>query len=828
MASVPNPSLDDGQRALEQGNYSVAIANFEGVCEMELDDSLITRAAIGLVKAYRATGDTQKAIAICQNLTQHPDPKVRKWATSTLAEMPALGPATPNPSASDSTGFVPLDGKAPNPSASDSTGFVAFDQTPSQPTTPQPGTSSTIKQKLRDSTKRLFSNSKTQGNPTGTASTKGQADGRGPSNAALSENSQLNSESTTANSSQLPASYSPPSTPHPSLYTPRPRWRNSGRAQNWSPLKKLRFIRLWLIEIVTAIALFWVLHFVVRFALRTTNDLLVKLPFLEPIQLFYRDPIPAVSIFLALLLIFSPWLIDALLKRFHGLTPLSMAQLTARSPEAAQVVQRVCRQRRIPIPKLALLPTDAPVALTYGNLPRTARIVVSEGLLSQLADDEVAIIYAGQLGHIAHWDMVLMSLGVLTIQVPYIIYWQVAQWGEQLPGFIERKLRSLRGFLLPIILGITAVVACASYGIYWLLRLPLLWFSRARLYYSDRLAVETTGNPNGMTRALLKIALGITEDIQTSRKTSGLLESFDLLLPVGYRQAITFGSCAPHTPFESVLNWDCTNPYRGWLIINASHPLIGERLAMLARYAQFWKLDTELDLPALTPSTRSNASRLSKLSNSYKALPLLQTGLLYGLVLGLLLRGFLWLLGQIGDLLNIWQLIWMHNARPFHTACILIAFSLTIFVCINRYFPDNKPSTVRTEPNLGELFANPATLPPDSHPVQLTGKLLGRRRLFNWLGQDLILQTSTGLVRLHFSSFLGPFGNLLPKPNRPSNLVDQQVTVTGWFRRSVTPWIDIETLRSQGGKVTQANYPLWLTLLALAAAVWGAYLIWQA
>jgi hypothetical protein len=170
----------------------------------------------------------------------------------------------------------------------------------------------------------------------------------------------------------------------------------------------------------------------------------------------------------------------------------------------------------------------------------------------------------------------------------------------------------------------------------------------------------------------------------------------------------------------------------------------------------------------------------------------------------------------------------MHNARPFLDACILIAFSLSLLLWINRYFPDIKPSTVQTEPNLGEFFANPATLPPDSEPVQITGKLLGRRGLLNWLGQDLILQTSTGLVRLHFSSFLGPFGNLLPKPNRPSNLVDQQVTVTGWFRRGVTPWIDIETLRTQGGKVTRANYPLWLTLLALAAALWGAYQIWQA
>jgi Zn-dependent protease with chaperone function len=824
MTSVPNPSLDAGQRALNQGNYSVAIAHLEGVCETELDDSLVARASQELVRAYSSIGDIQKAIALCQHLTQHPEPDIREWATNTLVDLAAQQPAT-----SDSTGFAPLDGMPPGTPASDSTGFVALDQTPSKPNKPLRVKPSNIKQRLSDSTKGLFSgeaqlprSNQTQAGQKGTTPTQAPADARGQSLGSESENSQVNSESTTETSSRLPVGYSPPS-------SPRPRWRNSGRAKDWRPLKRPKLSNLWFVEIATAIALFWVLRFVVQFIMGTTNTILVQLPFLEPIDLFYNDPTPALWVFLAILVILSPWLIDGLLKWFHGLEPLPLTQLATRSPEAAQVVQRFCRQRRLPVPKLGILPTDAPVALTYGNLPRTARIVVSEGLLSQLADDEIATIYGGQLGHIVHRDFVLMSLGLLITQLPYTIYWQVAQWGEGLAESIERKLPSYRRFLPALLLGITGAIACVSYGTYWVLRLPLLWFSRSRLYYSDRLAVETTGNPNGMTRALLKMAIGITEDIQALGKTSGLLESFDLLLPVGYRQAIILGSSSPQTPFEAALNWECTNPYRDWLIITASHPLMGERSHLLARYAHFWKLGTELDLPTLTPPIRDNKARLSKLGNSYKALPLLQSALLYGLVLGVVLRVVLWLIGQIGDFLNIWQVIWMHNARaflPFLNACVLIAFSLTIFLWINRYFPDIKPSTVQTEPNLGDFFAEPTTLPPDSQPVQLTGKLLGRRGLLNWLGQDLILQTSTGLVKLHFFSYLGPFGNFLPQSTRPSDLVNQQVTVTGWFRRGVTPWIDIETLRTQGGRVTRANYPIWITMLALIAAAWGAYQIW--
>ena len=792
MASIPNPSLDAGLAALNQGNYLLAIAHFEGVRETELDETLVSRASQELVTAYRQNGDTEKAIALCQHLTQDSNPKIRSWADRNLVDLESQPRSTPNPTF--------------EPAATDSTGFVAFDSTPTKTKTPQRPTASNLKQRLLNSTKRLLPNSQPSGQ--GNATKKA-------------------SQTTPEDSSRLPAHYSPPAS-QPSIFTPRPRWRNSGRATNWSPLKKLKLFRLWFVQIVSAIAFFLVLRLVVQMLMRAINNLLVTLPFVEPIPLFYLDPTQGLAIFLLILLIASPWLIDALLKHFHGLQPLSITQLASHSPETAQMMQTLCRQKRLPLPKLAILPTDTPAILTYGNIPQTARIIVSEGLLQQLADDEIATIYAGQIGHIAHGDITLMSLVVLVLQIPYIIYWQVAQWGQQLPELIQRRMPSVQKIFTPIFVGITGIIALLSYSIYWLLQLPLVWFSRARVYYSDRLCVETTGNPNGMTRALLKIALGISEDIQTYTSTSSLLESYDLLLPVGYRQALEFSSCSPGTPFERVLNWDCSNPYRDWLSLSTSHPLLGERLAMLARYAKTWKLDTELELPAPTPPIRNNSARIAKFVKGYKALPLLQSTILSGLLLGLILRCILWLVGQIGDRLNIWQLIWMHNARPFLDACILIAFSLSVFLLINRYFPDIKPSTVQTEPHLGELQANPATLPPDSQPVQLSGKLLGRRGVFNWLGQDLILQTSTGLIRLHFSSFLGPLGNILPLSTRPSALVEQQVTVTGWFRRGATPWIDLEMLRPTTGKAIQAYYPIWITLLALVSAIWGAYQIWQA
>ena len=375
----------------------------------------------------------------------------------------------------------------------------------------------------------------------------------------------------------------------------------AGRAKRWT-LAPVNLLPLWLLQFGTATLLFWLIRELLKFALAGTNTLLVKLPYLEPFQLFYRDPTQFVLLTLGILLILSPWLVDKLLRLFYGLQPLAINTLSTHSPEASRVLQRYCRQRRWSLPQLGILPTSAPVALTYGNLRRTARIVVSQGLLEQLADDEIATIYASQLGHIAHWDFVVMSLVTLVTQLLYTIYRQVSQWGDR----------------TNVILRSTAVaISSLAYGVWWLLSGCAVWVAQLRLYYSDRLAAEITGNPNALSRALLKISQGIVLDIQQQGHTSWLLESLNLLTPVGYRQAITLSNCHSATQLERILAWDCLNPHRYWLTINNSHPLIGDRLHYLNQIAHHWHLDTELN------PVKIQNSKFKIQNFSYKALPFL-------------------------------------------------------------------------------------------------------------------------------------------------------------------------------------------------------------
>jgi Zn-dependent protease with chaperone function len=117
-------------------------------------------------------------------------------------------------------------------------------------------------------------------------------------------------------------------------------------------------------------------------------------------------------------MVLSPWLLDWLLGKFLAQKELSKEKLNSYSREALRVLQRTCQQRRWPCPQLRILPISAPIIISYGNLPRTARITVSQGLLEQLANDEIAAIYALTLGQIGRWDFVVMSL-ILLVTLPF-------------------------------------------------------------------------------------------------------------------------------------------------------------------------------------------------------------------------------------------------------------------------------------------------------------------------------------------------------------------------------------------------------------------------
>ncbi|MCS6814813.1 MAG: M48 family metalloprotease [Cyanobacteria bacterium] len=786
-----DPTFCEGVAAFQQADYIDALAYFSAVYEANPHSLAGIHAQMGMILSYERYGQPEKAWEHCQAIRDYPEPMVRQWAEQAIAS---------------------LEHRYPELAA----------QAQSHPSPKQLPTS--------------------QDQPS------------------------------TAIESTDPTNLSPHLLDNPDAPNPPWQWRNAGRLASGRSLGKTKPWPLYWLQVATLVAFIALTYRVVDWLKATIAQVLEPLPYVYLIPLRYANSFLPVVGCLAGLWLVSPWLLDQLLIRLHGMEIQPATVVGKRHPEVLKVLNQLSQRQRIALPKLGILPIAAPVAISYGHRPRFTRIVLSRGLLDQLTSDELATVCAGEVAHILQGDIALMTLMTTVLQIPYLAYWGLATGAD---WFWDNALRTQRQVThhwqanqrqplwqrlvliscrpITILHGVVLIgfyslglLSGLAYVIHWLLRLPALWFARQRLHASDRCAVELTGNPNGLVRALLKIAIGTAKAIQQQGYTPHLLESLDLLLPVGHRVSLTVGTAVQYTSPESVLAWDLINPYRGWLNLGHAQPLLGDRLHRLTTYALTWKLEPEITLPApqplqwpwLTELIRSPVQTIAQ-SGLYGYQLLLQSapyiGLPLGLLLGWLTWGLLWLL----DLLGLRSVGWMVGHPAILQAIVLTSFSVSVLVWVNPFFPEITPTNlwgvttgivdptavVQTPHVLVSLATQPTVLPSESQPVQITGTLLGRKGTANLFAQDLILQTQYGLVRLHHLFSFGPVLELWLQPTRPSLAIGQPVRVTGWLRRGATIWLDLDRLRWPDGTVSSSSHAVWMVIVATVTALYAGYVV---
>lgn len=777
-----NSDFAAGLAAFKAAEYATAIVLLEPALTEAPQQPLVVRSQMALALSYEKMGEITRAAQLCQSLQAQGSSQVQQWATQTLASLGQRYPelqrfqplAPPLPTADRSptpppitTGFMPLDEATlppvvePNWAPPAASAIAPL----STPSSPPPRTSA------------------------GTAA---------PVAAPLPP--------AAPPTRRTRAAVAAPTDPI-NLY--QPHWRQAGRAQKWKPLSKMNGLKLGLAQAGTAIALYFAVQQVLFWLLTSySNAILKTLPRLgfRIIQPTAPDWIQPLTLVLLLgLFIGSRWLLDGLFRLFYDLKPFSLQELSIYSPEAAAALPRLCRQANLPVPTLGLLPTTSPLILSYGVLPYVTRTVISQGLLDQLADDEIAALYANEVGHLTHWTVPLMSGITALLQLPYTLYWRTAEWGNQKDSPITKASATL--------------IALFSYGLFWLWRWVPLWLSRQRTYYSDRAAANLTGNPNGYTRALLKLAIATARDVQQQQQASPLLEGFELLSPLGYRLAVPLGSVYPYAPLEPLLAWDRTHPLRHWFAINNTHPPTGDRLNLLTLYARHWKLEPELAWADLSSRHKQKAALTSA---DWRSL-LLQGAPYWGFVFGFVSAMGLKLLGTIGQRLQWDAVAWMSNDTTLWLGLPLVCLSMGILIRLNPFFPDlaQQGRQLGYAETLPPLLADTIATPLKSRSVRLEGTLLGRKGISNVVNQDLWLQTAQGIIPLHYTSRLGFLGCLVPSAVRPATFINKSLLTTGWFRRGTTPWIDVDTLQTTTGRSLPSYHPIWSFVIAAIAASWG-------
>ncbi|MCU0549692.1 MAG: zinc metalloprotease HtpX [Leptolyngbya sp. Prado105] len=570
-------------------------------------------------------------------------------------------------------------------------------------------------------------------------------------------------------------------------------WKNADRAQRWQPLRQMNPTHLQWAGLGTVAALFLTLYGVWSAAIA------LSWMWFDLRRLFRLSPIlpdgevPALSLVATLALAFclSPWLLDAILKQFYRMQTFSTTAIARHSAETHRLLQRFSQQQKISIPKLGILPTQVPISFTYGCHPKLARIVVSQGLLDRLSEEEIAAIYGYELSHLAHWDFVLMSGVAVLLQIPYTLYQQCAIASD----FLKTIQSSKAAKFLKILSAIVAIISAIAYGFFSLFRYSGLWLSRTRVVYRDRQVCNLTGNPNGLARALMKIAIATSETIQHEKQTHDLIESFELLSPISYRNSFTVGSLYDRVPASTMFQWEQANRNRLEILLNQSHPLLGVRLKQIMDYCQEWRINPEFEIEVVSANRKRN---------------LLETAPLLGAIVGATIALLLWGVAYILYSRGIHQLNWLASDYSLFRAFSLLGFGLGMAIQFNQCFPESGTEqtdliTLLTQPSLSQI---------DSPRIRLEGTLIGRTGGKNQLGQDLILQTESGLIQLNYCSQLGAIGNLFSRFP-----IGQPAIVTGWFRRGATPTIDIDTIRTRS--VLHSGHQTWALLIALTTILLG-------
>ncbi len=836
---MTSQQLAAGLAALKQKDYQQAIALLSTAQEQGESQKTVLRAQMGLVVAYQHTNQMEAATALCEQLQRSQVEKVRVWAEKWLSQQ------APKPSSSaDPTGFVPLDKQNSNSTWSP-TGVVPLEKQDSNKKTTSPKSSTGFVPLEKQDSNKKTTPSSSQKSPQKTTQQETQSASKPypPPPPPPKSPSPGKKDYTATKQSRKPPP--PPPPPKPSSDQPQTipannklPWKNAPPAGKRLTFKSEKNHLYRIVQIATVIACIWLVEALVDKGISWIDDLLYELrslPFVNTLQIFYNDPMPVVAVILLVLFVAMPWLWDVILQYFYGLQFQSSRYLDTYSPQSRKMLQRRCRARGWKLPKIGILPLDAPVAMTYGHFPRTTRIVVSQGLLEQLEAEEIATVYAGELGHVFQWDFAIMSWGTLLCQIPYLLYWKAAQWGDGVIAKQATTSSAYEKYILAMSVFGAVVFSVVGYGLYWLWRWPFLLLSRWRCLRSDRTATNLTNDPNALSRALVKISLGMVRDIQTQGQTHWLLESCDLLFPIGHRQAMgTSSSYLRHrqTPSQNSLlelfPFDCSHPYRRWLLLNNSHPLLGERLQYLARYAQTLQVEPEFD-PGATKSKRKKKAValtwhnvIAKLRPIWRSRPLYHQGAPYvGMLLGMGFAICLIAVGWMGKANNMQAIYWLWTDRFWiWYGSILIGFSLGSFWRTNSLFPDIDSS--QAIQNSQQLPSDAQTMPVKSSAVALSGRLLGRSGISNLLGQDSILHCQQDLVKLHGVSPLDVGKFFWRSQPHVWDWIGCQVKIIGWFRQGATPWIDVETWQ-RNQQVSHSRHPIWYTVVAVTAAIWGAY-----
>jgi len=179
---------------------------------------------------------------------------------------------------------------------------------------------------------------------------------------------------------------------------------------------------------------------------------------------------------------------------------LSMYRAQEVGPEHRlyQVVARLAQRAQLPMPKVFVIPTDAPNAFATGRSPELSSVAATAGILAILDERELEGVLAHELGHVRNRDILTSSIAA-TLAAAIMMLARWASWGAMFAGGggggrdDDRRGGNVFALILAAVLAPLAAMLIQAA------------ISRSREYAADESGAELAGSPNGLATALQKI-----------------------------------------------------------------------------------------------------------------------------------------------------------------------------------------------------------------------------------------------------------------------------------------------------------------------------------
>ena len=214
------------------------------------------------------------------------------------------------------------------------------------------------------------------------------------------------------------------------------------------------------------------------------------------------------------------------------------------APELYAIVRNLAERAGLPMPRVAIIPSETPNAFATGRNPKHAVVAVTQGLLRILNRDELEGVLGHELTHIKNRDILIGTIAAaMAGAIMQLAYW--ARWIAIFGSYDDRDGDNIIAAILVAVLApIAAMLIQAA-------------ISRSREFLADEGGAKLSGKPWALASALLKI-----------------------------EQAVRYRPMREGNP--ATAHMFIVNPFRGVSIVNlfSTHPPTEKRIERLRKIAE--------------------------------------------------------------------------------------------------------------------------------------------------------------------------------------------------------------------------------------------------